>query len=119
MILVSETAAMAANPPREQEQSIKDRKRLLYDDDDLPASSVERKPFALYLRETPATPLSGPVKAALWAAAVVVGLLLAAAAMKSIQGKPPEPAKPKVKARAKAKARAEVIPIRVSNPRFA
>ncbi len=77
---------------REQEQSIKDRKRLLYDADDPIPSSVpagDRKPFALYLRETPAAPLPAPIKAALWAAGVVGALLLAAAAYKASQHKAP------------------------------
>ncbi|MDB5352664.1 MAG: hypothetical protein JWN86_3911 [Planctomycetota bacterium] len=102
------TTTMAPNPPREQEQSIKDRKRLLYDDDEPPVSaSADSKPFAVYLRETPARPLSAPVKAALWAAAIAVGLLLAGALMKSTQGKPP------------TKKRAEVSPPRVTSPLFA
>ena len=100
---------MAADPPREQEQSIKDRKRLLYDDDDAPVSAlaVERKPFSVYLRETPARPLSGGVKAALWAAAIIAALLLAGAVMKSTQGKPP------------SKKRAELMPVRSSVIRLA
>lgn len=77
---------MARDVPREQDQSIKDRKRLLYEDDDLPVSSaptVASKPFSVYLNETPAAPLSGGIKAALWAVGIVVGLLLAGAAWKS------------------------------------
>jgi hypothetical protein len=73
--------------PREQEQSIKDRKKLIYDDDPKPISATVGKPFALYLRETPAEPLSGLMKAALWAAGVVVILLLAGALWKTTQPK--------------------------------
>ncbi len=76
---------------REQEQSIKDRKRLLYEDDDpMPSSAgtVAGKPFAVHLRETPAAPLPTSIRAALWAAGVVVALLLAAAAYKSSRARP-------------------------------
>jgi hypothetical protein len=83
---------------REQEQSIKDRKRLLYDADDPIASSAptgDRKPFALHLRETPAARLPTPIKAALWGAGVLVTLLLAAAVYKATQHKaPPSKAAP-------------------------
>lgn len=76
--------------PREQEQSIKDRKKLIYDDDPTPLSTgpvVERKPFKIHLRETPPQPLSGTLKAGLWAAGIVVALLLAGALWKSSQPK--------------------------------
>ena len=74
--------------PREQEQSIKDRKKLIYDDDPRPASTgpvIERKPFKIHLRETPPQPLSGTLKAGLWAAGIAVALLLAGAIWKSSQ----------------------------------
>ena len=76
--------------PREQEQSIKDRKKLLFDDDPPPKFTgpiVERKPFAVHLRQTPAEPLSTGVKAMLWVAGIAVGLLLAGAAWRSAQPK--------------------------------
>lgn len=79
---------------REQEDSIKDRKRLLFEPESPQVSAfpVDRKPFGVHLRETPALPVPGGVKAMLWAAGVVVGLLLAAAAYKVSQPKPrPEP----------------------------
>jgi hypothetical protein len=85
--------------PREQEQSIKDRKKLLFDDDPFPVPTgpaVERKPFAVYLQKTPAQPLSTGVKALLWAAGIVVGLLLAGAAWRSSQPKVKEKATPRV-----------------------
>jgi hypothetical protein len=68
-------------PPREQEQSIRARKEELYDEQPAPARPVgtePKKPFAVYVRETPAAPLSGLVKAALWAVGAVVVLLLIA-----------------------------------------
>jgi len=65
-----------------QEQSIKDRKKQLYDAD-APAVAVgPHKPFQDVLRSTPAAPLSTATKAALWAVTVVVLLLLVAALMK-------------------------------------
>lgn len=82
--------------PREQEQSIKDRKKLLYDAEPMavPTSSGEiRKPFILHLRETPAAPLPASLKAGLWAVGIVVALLLMGAAWKASQPK----AKPAVK----------------------
>ncbi len=71
--------------PREQDQSIKDRKQLLYETD-APANAPVRapsKPFSAYLQETPAAPLAPWVKASIWAAGAVVALLLAGAATKS------------------------------------
>ncbi len=84
--------------PREQEQSIKDRKKLLYDDDPTPASAVKGigKPFTLHLRETQAAPLPMALMAGLWLAGIVVALLLAGAAWKASQPRAkPEPEKVK------------------------
>ena len=75
-----------------QEQSIKDRKKQLYDSDAAPVSQGSARPFKEFLRETPAAPLSGGVKAALWAVGVVVAILLAAALMKG-SGGPRRPVK--------------------------
>ncbi len=57
---------------------------MLFEDDEplSTAPTVERKPFVEYLRTTPAAPLSAGVKAALWAAGVVVVLLLLGALLK-------------------------------------
>lgn len=70
---------------REQDQSIKDRKRLLYEDDAPPpaAAGAPRKPFVQHLRETPAAPLPIWVQAALWGAGVIVALLMLGAVMKA------------------------------------
>ena len=70
---------------RTQEQSIKDRKKQLYDDGP-PVEGGSARPFKEFLRETPAAPLSGGVKAALWAVGVVVVLLLLAALLKGAGG---------------------------------
>lgn len=81
---------MDASNPREQEQSIKDRKALLFDQETFEnAASGPSKPFRLYLRETPPQPLSPGIKALLWTVAVVVLLLLLAAAIKSQRPKTP------------------------------
>ena len=62
----------------EQEISIKAREHELYvQDPDTNAKPV--KPFAVYLRETPAEPLSPTTKAILWMLGTVVGLLFLAA----------------------------------------
>ena len=89
--------------PREQEQSIKDRKRLLYEADEWPTQrQAEGKPFAEHLRETPADPVPTGIKAALWAAGIVAGLLLAAAGWKLSQ--------PREKAQTPAKKSVKVQP---------
>lgn len=69
------------SPPREtveqQDQSIKARKHQLFEEPDRADGAV--KPFKVYLRDTPPAPLSGGVKATLWAVGAVVVLLLLAA----------------------------------------
>ena len=68
----------------EQELSIKEREQELFvepSDPSAPPTSV--KPFAIYLRETPANPLSTEVKAILWAIGLVVLLLFALAIWRS------------------------------------
>ncbi len=77
-----------------EEQKIKARKALLYDDDPVQAGPTgPSKPFTAYLRETPAAPLPGAVKAGLWALGVLVILLLVGAVLKfsnaPSRGKPP------------------------------
>jgi hypothetical protein len=73
---------------REQDQSIKARKKLLFDDEEdgrtaSASSAVERKSFAEHLRSTPAAPLSPGLKALLGVAAAVVVLLLVAVLVKA------------------------------------
>jgi len=70
---------MAAKKHETQEQSIKARKNELFEDDAPAAPTGSGRPFADFLKETPAAPLAGGVKAALWAAGVLVVVLLAAA----------------------------------------
>ena len=69
-----------------QEQSIKDRKKQLYDVDAAPVVEGSTRPFKEFLRDTPAAPLAGGVKAMLWAVGVVVAFLLAAALFKGLGG---------------------------------
>jgi hypothetical protein len=76
-----------ATGSREQEQSIRERKSLLFDDEELPPSAAEVapvvvKPFREYLKTTPPAPLSSGVKAALYAVGGLVVLLLVAALLK-------------------------------------
>jgi hypothetical protein len=80
---------MAPEPQRTQEQSIKARKRELYEDDEpLDASTGPRRSFRDCLRTTPADPLSIPLKALLWVMGTLVILLLLAALATSGQKKP-------------------------------
>jgi hypothetical protein len=61
----------------EQEISIKAREHELYVQPDSETTPV--KPFAVYLRETPAEPFSALTKAILWLVGSVVALLFLAA----------------------------------------
>ncbi len=71
---------MAPEPQRTQEQSIKARKRDLFDADTPSVDeSGPRRSFQDCLKATPADPLSALVKAALWVVGTVVILLLVAA----------------------------------------
>ena len=85
-------------PPREQEQTIRTRKQFLFDAEEVPVvdgdPSRPRKSFAEYLRETPATPLNGLTKAAVWGAGALVVLLLILTVMKTSGGGKAKPASP-------------------------
>jgi hypothetical protein len=63
----------------EQERSIKAREHELYLKPLPPDGAQARKPFAAYLRETPAEPLSTAIKTMLWIVAVLVVLIFLAA----------------------------------------
>jgi len=63
--------------PREQEQSIKARKREIFEEQH--DSDSPRRPFSAYLAETPPAPLSSAQKAGLVAVGALVVLLLLAA----------------------------------------
>jgi hypothetical protein len=62
----------------EQEQSIKEREYEVYIKPERPEPEALSpvKPFAAYLRETPASPLSAAAKTTLWTLGVVVLILL-------------------------------------------
>jgi len=77
----------------EQEQSIKARAHELYVEPERPASVKPVKPFPVYLRETPAVPLSTSTKVVLWIVAMIVALLFLAALWRvSIRHGPRRPA---------------------------
>ena len=63
----------------EQEISIKAREHELYVQPSADPNAKPVKPFEVYLRETPAEPLSAATKAILAIVSVVVGLLFVAA----------------------------------------
>jgi hypothetical protein len=66
----------------EQERSIKSRAHEVFVKQEREIISRPTKPFPVYLRETPAFPMSPTVKAMLWFAAIIVGLLFLAAVLK-------------------------------------
>jgi hypothetical protein len=69
---------MAPGAPREQEQSIKARKREIFEEEQRD-TGPPRKPFSAYIASTPPVPLSTGQKAALGAVGALVVLLLLAA----------------------------------------
>ena len=76
---------MPKPPSREQELSIRERKQLLFESDapaTARADASSRRPFAEYLRTTPAEPLSPAAKGVLYGVGGLVVLLLVAAVMK-------------------------------------
>src|SRR5580698_4483125 len=63
----------------EQEHSIKARGKELFVERFKPENSEPTKPFSVYLRETPAQPISTFTRFILWIVGIVVFLLLFAA----------------------------------------
>jgi hypothetical protein len=63
----------------EQEQSIKARERELFVKPSQDEANKPVRPFAEYLRETPAIPLTATTKVVLWMVAIVVAMLFLAA----------------------------------------
>jgi hypothetical protein len=80
-----------------QEQSIKARKNELFEEE-VPVFLNSSRPFRDFLRETPAEPLSGAAKAMLWAAGVIVAVLLVAALDRSFHSSSKAGARPTKKA---------------------
>jgi hypothetical protein len=66
----------------EQERSIKSRAHELFVKPQPDSAARPTKPFPVYLKETPAFPMSSTVKAMLFFAAIIVGLLFLAAVWK-------------------------------------
>jgi hypothetical protein len=63
----------------EQEISIKARAHELFVGSEPAGVAPPVKPFPVYLRETPAVPISGTIKAVLWMVGIIVALLFIAA----------------------------------------
>jgi hypothetical protein len=64
----------------EQELSIREREQELFvEPRETPPGQPPVKPFPIYLRETPANPMSSEVKVILWVVGIAVLLLLGAA----------------------------------------
>jgi len=64
----------------EQELSIRERDQELFvEPQDTPAAEPPVKPFPIYLRETPANPMSTEVKVILWIVGIAVLLLFGVA----------------------------------------
>ena len=63
----------------EQEHSIKVRSNELYVEDTPVVPARATKPFPVYLRETPARPLSPGIKAIFWVLGIIVAVLFLAA----------------------------------------
>jgi hypothetical protein len=86
----------------EQEISIKAREHELYVKPDSEADEKSVKPFEVYLRETPAEPLSSITKAILAIVSIIVGLLFLGALWRATTHHPPavrpKTARPAVKA---------------------
>jgi hypothetical protein len=66
----------------EQEHSIKSRAHEVFAKQNQETGNRPTKPFPVYLRETPAFPMSPTVKAMLWFAGIIVGILFLAAVLK-------------------------------------
>jgi hypothetical protein len=71
----------------EQERSIKDREQELFvEEREEPPPRPPVKPFAIYLRETPADPIVPEVKVILWVVGVVVLVVFVAALWRMQRG---------------------------------
>ena len=67
----------------EQELSIKEREEQLFvEGQEATPEKPPIKPFSVYVRETPAAPLTAWVKAALWVVAIIVVVLFAVALLR-------------------------------------
>jgi hypothetical protein len=70
----------------EQELSIREREQELFaDPQETPTAEPPVKPFPIYLRETPANPMSSEVKVILWIVGIAVLLLFCVALWRTTQ----------------------------------
>jgi hypothetical protein len=76
--MATEKPPPSGEAPEQQDQSIKARKFQLFERQQLGGAGALR-PFADYVRQTPPAPMATPIKASLWALAVLVALLFLAA----------------------------------------
>jgi hypothetical protein len=85
----------------EQEISIKARSHELFVESQPVEVAPPVKPFPVYLRETPAVPISGTIKAVLWMVGIIVVLLFIAAVWRLMirHGSARPPARARVAAR--------------------
>ena len=91
---------MADKHHETQEQSIKARKHQLFEPD-APAGEIgSGRSFKDFVRTTPATPMSGLTRTALWAAGVLVAAVLVAALFKTFHHPPQAAPRPARKATA-------------------
>jgi hypothetical protein len=74
----------------EQEHSIKLRSHELYVEDTADGPPRATKPFPVYLRETPAQPLSFGIKALFWTLGIIVALLFLAAVWRVVNRQGPK-----------------------------
>ena len=88
--MAPEKAQAQGDLVEKQDHSIKARKSQLFEERK-DGAGVALKPFADYLRTTPAAPVAPGLKAALWARAVVVALLFVAALLSGRGSKRPTP----------------------------
>lgn len=86
----------------EQEHSIKVRSNELYVEDTPAVPAQVTKPFPVYLRETPARPLSAGIKAVFWTLGIIVALLFLAALWRVAHHQVPRRATGKAAAKAVA-----------------
>ena len=86
----------------EQEHSIKARDQELYvEPNEAPPAKPPPKPFTELLHETPAKPMSSPLKVMLWIVGIMVVVLFVAAigrGQRSRRGRRPSPSPSKVSA---------------------
>ena len=97
----------------QQDQSIKARKSQLFEAD-RDESAGTLKPFTVYLRETPAAPMSQGVKVALWALAALVVLLFLGALLSG--GRRRVPARGGAETRREARAFLSVRSVNTNAP---